>query len=70
VDARVLREGATDHEALIGFVDEQGGVGPASAARFLMPAEWKHAAPMSYLRQHNRLLASVNTWARPPLALL
>jgi hypothetical protein len=69
-DARVLREGATDHEALVGFVDEQGSVGPASAARFLMPAEWKRAAPMSYLRQHNHLLASVNTWARPPLALL
>jgi hypothetical protein len=58
-DALVLRQGVTDYEALIGFIDEQGHIEQKSSAQFLMPQEWKERAPMSYLRQHNNLIASV-----------
>ena len=58
-DALALRQGDTDYEALIGFIDEQGKIEQASMALFLMPQEWKERAPMSYLRQHNNLIASV-----------
>ena len=58
-DAHALRQGDTDHEALIGFIDEQGHIEHGSSAQFLMPQEWKTRAPMSYLRQHNNLIASV-----------
>jgi hypothetical protein len=58
-DAIALRQGDTDHEVLLGFIDEQGKIEQESMAQFLMPQEWKERAPMSYLRQHNNLIASV-----------
>ena len=58
-DMAPLRRGATDFEALVGFIDEQGSIEQGSMAQFLMPQEWKDRAPMSYLRQHNNLIASI-----------
>ena len=49
-----------DREVLIGFIDQSGSIiEPESRASFLMPQQWKDAAPMSFLRQHNNVLATI-----------
>ena len=66
MDALLLRTGRrsdgteTDREVMIGLIDQSGGIiYPESRARFLMPQQWKDAAPMSFLRQHNNVLATI-----------
>ena len=56
----VGQRGPVDREVLIGFVEQTGAVGMLSRATFLIPAEWVEAAPMSYLRAHVNVSASVN----------
>jgi hypothetical protein len=57
--------GPADREVLIGFIDETGSLSMAAGrASFLIPAEWVESAPMSYLREHINISASVNGAAR------
>eukprot|EP01047_Picozoa_sp_COSAG01_P082653 COSAG01_NODE_16970_length_1189_cov_1.240367_2_plen_376_part_01 len=59
-DVLSLRSRETETEVMIGFINEGGGiVERASRAKFLMPQQWKEATPMSYLRQHNNVMAAI-----------